>query len=145
MYHSFAKSSWSVFDDAVTERADILGCDSTVGYYVTPHYQLLVSLHIIEIFKKVAAENMVKILLIMIAPICNIGSPLCGCLENCYFSVVVLLHRSNRHINSCWAHRMFEISSHKVTSILSPSKLKFRQSFCKKFVVSFRRCGDRTS
>ncbi len=53
----FAKSSWSVLDDTVTERADILGFGSTVGYSVTPHYQLLGSLHVIEIFKKLAAEN----------------------------------------------------------------------------------------
>ncbi len=53
----FAKSSWSVLDDAVTERADIWGFGSTVGYNVTPHYQLLGSLHVIEISKKLAAEN----------------------------------------------------------------------------------------
>ncbi len=53
---SFAKSSWSVLDDAVTERADIWGFGSTVGYNVTPHYQFLGSLHVIEIFKKLA-EN----------------------------------------------------------------------------------------
>ncbi len=47
----FAQSSWSVLDDAVTERADIWGFGSTVGYNVTPHYQLLGSLHVIEIFK----------------------------------------------------------------------------------------------
>ncbi len=57
MDNSFAKSSWSVLDDAVTERADILGFCSTVGYNVTPHYQLLGSLHVLEIFKKLAAEN----------------------------------------------------------------------------------------
>ncbi len=53
----FAKSSWSVLDDAVTEKADIWGFASTMGYNVTPHYQLLGSLHVIEIFKKLAAEN----------------------------------------------------------------------------------------
>ncbi len=53
----FAKSSWSVLDDVVTERADIRGFGSTVAYNVTPHYQLLGSLHVIEIFKKLAAEN----------------------------------------------------------------------------------------
>ncbi len=37
----FAKSSWSVLDDAVTERADIWGFGSTVGYNVTPHYRVL--------------------------------------------------------------------------------------------------------
>ncbi len=64
----FAKSSWSVLDDKVTERVDICGFGSTVGYNVTLHYQLLVSLHIIEIFKKLAAENRGEILLIMIPP-----------------------------------------------------------------------------
>ncbi len=53
----FAKSSWSVLDDAVTERADIWGLGSILGYNVTPHYQLLGSLHVIEIFKKIVAEN----------------------------------------------------------------------------------------
>ncbi len=53
----FAKSSWSVLDDTVTERADIWRFGSTEGYNVTPHYQLLGSLHVIEIFKKLAAEN----------------------------------------------------------------------------------------
>ncbi len=53
----FTKSSWSVLDDAVTGRADIWGFGSTVGYNVAPHYQLLGSLHVIEIFKKLAAEN----------------------------------------------------------------------------------------
>ncbi len=56
MENFFAKSSWSVLDDPVTERADILGFGSTVGYSVTPHYQLLGSVHGIEIFKKLAAE-----------------------------------------------------------------------------------------
>ncbi len=53
----FAKSSWSVLDDTVTERADIWGFGSTVGYNLTPHYQLLGSLHVVEIFKKLAVEN----------------------------------------------------------------------------------------
>ncbi len=53
----FAKSSWSVLDDTVTERADIWGVCSTVGYNITPHCRLLGSLHVIEIFKKLAAEN----------------------------------------------------------------------------------------
>ncbi len=57
MDNCFAKSPWSVLGDAVTERADIWGFGSTVGYKVTPHYQLLGSLHVIEIFKKLAAEN----------------------------------------------------------------------------------------
>ncbi len=41
----------------MTERADISVFASTAGYNVTPHYQLLGSLHVIEIFKKLAAEN----------------------------------------------------------------------------------------
>ncbi len=53
-----AKSSKSVLDDTVTQRADIWGFGSTVGYNVTPHYRLLGSLHVVEIFKKLAAENM---------------------------------------------------------------------------------------
>ncbi len=57
MDNLFAKSSWSFLEDAVTERAEIWGFGSTVGYNVTPHYQLLGSLHVIEIFKKLAAEN----------------------------------------------------------------------------------------
>ncbi len=52
-----AKSSKSVLDDAVTQRVDIWGFGSTTGYNVTPHYRLLGSLHVIEIFKKLAAEN----------------------------------------------------------------------------------------
>ncbi len=55
--HFLAKSSWSVLNDTVTGRADIWGFGSTVGYNVTPHYQLLGSLHVPEIFKKLAAEN----------------------------------------------------------------------------------------
>ncbi len=70
----------------MTERADIRGFGSTVGYNVTLHYRLLGSLHVVEIFKKLAAENRDEILLIMTPPICNIGSPSCGDLENCYFS-----------------------------------------------------------
>ncbi len=53
-----AKSSKSVLDDTVTQRAAIWGFGSTVGYNVMPHYRLLGSLHVIEIFKKLAAENM---------------------------------------------------------------------------------------
>ncbi len=45
--------------------------------------------------------------------------------ELLFFQLVVLLHRSNRYPNSCWAHRMFEISSHKVSSILSNSEAEF--------------------
>ncbi len=41
----------------VTERADIWWFGSTVGYNITPQYQLLGSLHVLEIFKKLAAEN----------------------------------------------------------------------------------------
>ncbi len=52
-----AKSFKSVLDDTVTQRADIWGFGSTVGYNVTPHYRLLGSLHVTEIFKKLAAEN----------------------------------------------------------------------------------------
>ncbi len=51
-----AKSSKSVLDDTVTERADIWGFGSPAGYKVA-HYRLLGSLHVIEIFKKLAAEN----------------------------------------------------------------------------------------
>ncbi len=64
----FAKSSWSVLDDTLTERADISGFGSTVRYNLTPHYQLLCSLHVIEIFKKLAAENRGESLFIMIPP-----------------------------------------------------------------------------
>ncbi len=55
--HFFAKSSWSVLADTVTKRADIRGFGSTVGYNLTPHYRLPGSLHVIYIFKKLAAEN----------------------------------------------------------------------------------------
>ncbi len=57
----FAKSSRPVLDHTVTERADIWGFGSTVGYNVTPHYRLLGSLHVLEIFKKIVAENREKI------------------------------------------------------------------------------------
>ncbi len=59
------KSSKSVLDDTVTQRADIWGFGSTVGYNLTPHYRLPGSLHVIEIFKKLVAENRGEILLIM--------------------------------------------------------------------------------
>ncbi len=62
------KSSWSVLDDTVTKRSDIWGFGSTGGYHLTPDYRLLGSLHVIEIFKKLAAENRGEILLIMIPP-----------------------------------------------------------------------------
>ncbi len=52
-----AQSSKSVLDDTVTQRADIWGFGSTAGYNLTPYYRLLGSLHVIEIFKKLAAEN----------------------------------------------------------------------------------------
>ncbi len=55
--HFLAKSSKSVLDDAVTQRADIWGFGNTVGYNITPHYPLLGSLHVLEIFKKLASEN----------------------------------------------------------------------------------------
>ncbi len=82
----FAKSWWSVLDDAVTEKADSRGFRSTMGYNVTPHYQLLGSLHVIEIFKNLLRKIEVKILLIMIPQICNIGSPSGGDQENCYLT-----------------------------------------------------------
>ncbi len=47
------------------------GVGSTVGYNTTPYYRLLGSLHVIEIFKKLAAENRGEILLIMIPPLCE--------------------------------------------------------------------------
>ncbi len=53
-------SSNSVLDDTVTQRADIWGFGSTAGYNTTPYYRLLGSLHVIEIFKKLDAENMEK-------------------------------------------------------------------------------------
>ncbi len=53
----FAKSSKSVLDDTVTERADIWWFGSSAGYNLTPHYQLLGSLHVVEIIKKLHAEN----------------------------------------------------------------------------------------
>ncbi len=55
-----AKSSKSVLDDTVTQRADIWGFGSTAGYNITPYYRLLGALHVIEIFKKLAAENREK-------------------------------------------------------------------------------------
>ncbi len=90
----YAKSSWSILDDTVTERADITGFGSSVGNNATPYYRLLGSLRIIEIFKKLAVENRGEILLIMIQPIWKIGSLSYGHLENCFFlRLVVLLHR----------------------------------------------------
>ncbi len=52
----------------MTEKADIWGFGSTLRYNVTPHYRLLGSLHVIEIFNNLAAENRGEILLIMIPP-----------------------------------------------------------------------------
>ncbi len=52
----------------VTERAENWWFGSTAGYNLTPHYRLLGSLHVIEIFKKLAAENRGEILLIMTPP-----------------------------------------------------------------------------
>ncbi len=49
-----------------------------------------------------------------------------------FFHLVVLLHSSNRYSNSFRAHRMFEISSHKVSSILSPSESKIYPFFLQK-------------
>ncbi len=99
------------------------GFGSTVGYNLTPHYRLLDSLHVIAIFKKLAAENRGEILLIMIPPsVKHRFSKMRGRAELLFFQLVVLLHRSKRHINSFWAHRMFEISFHKVSSILSNSE-----------------------
>ncbi len=46
-----AKSSKSVLDDTVTQRADIWGFGGTVGYNVMPHYRLLGSLHVVENLK----------------------------------------------------------------------------------------------
>ncbi len=81
-----AKSSWSVLDDTVTERADIWWFGSTLGYNVPPYYQLLESLHVIDMLKKLASENGGEIMLIMMSSICKVGSPSCGGLESCYFS-----------------------------------------------------------
>ncbi len=51
--------------------------------------------------------------------------------ELLFYQLVVLLHRSKRHSNSFWAHRMYEISSHKVSSILSLSGAKIKTFFFK--------------
>ncbi len=55
-----AKSSSSVLDDTVTQRADVWGFGSTVGYNTTPYYRLLGWLYVREIFKKLDAENREK-------------------------------------------------------------------------------------
>ncbi len=72
-----AKSSNSVLDDTVTQRAGIWGFASTTGYSVIPHSRLLGSVHVIEIFKKISAEDMCEILLIILPPICKTGSQSC--------------------------------------------------------------------
>ncbi len=127
----------------MTERADIKVFGSTVGYNVTPYYRLLGSLHVIKIFEKLAAENRGQILLIMIPPsVKHRFSKMRGRWELVFFQFLVLLHRSKRHINSFWAHRMFEISSHKVSSILSNSEAEIWISCPPKFQVSSRRRGD---
>ncbi len=51
----FCKSSWSVLDDTVTERPNTWGFGSAIGYNLTPHYRLLDSIYVIDIFKKLAA------------------------------------------------------------------------------------------
>ncbi len=53
----FCKKFVLSLDDTVTERAAFCVFGSTVGYNTTPHYRLLDSLHVIEIFKKLDAEN----------------------------------------------------------------------------------------
>ena len=80
------KSSKLFLDDEVTQRADIWGFGSTIGYNVTPHYRVLGSLHVVENFKKLIVENRGYILLIINPPICKTGSPSCGDLDICYFS-----------------------------------------------------------
>ncbi len=82
----FAKSSWLVLDDTVTETADIRGFSSTAGYNVTPHYRLLCSMHVIEIFKKLAAENIGEILLRMIPQSVKHRFSKMRDVESCYFS-----------------------------------------------------------
>ncbi len=99
--HFFAKSSWSVLDDTVTKRADIRLFGSTVGYNSTPYYRIMGSMHVIEIFKKLAAENRGEIPLIMVPPSVKYRfSKMRGRGELLFFQLVVLLHRSKRHINS---------------------------------------------
>ncbi len=70
----------------MTKKADIKGFGSTVGYNAAPYCRLLGSLHVIEIFKKLAAENRGEILLKMVPPSVKFGSPTCGDVESCYFS-----------------------------------------------------------
>ncbi len=105
----------------MTKRADIRGFGSTVRYNATPHYRLLGSLHVIEIFKKLAAENRGEIPLLMIPP--SVKHRFSKMRRRVlFFQLVVLLHRNKHKMNSFWAHRMFETSSHKVSSILSSSE-----------------------
>ncbi len=121
----FAKSSWSVLDDTVTERADIWGFGSTIRYNVTPQYRVLGSLHVIEIFKKLTAESRGENSAYNDPTnLSNRFSIMRGPRELLFLQLVVLLHRNKRSSNSFWAHRMFEISAHKVSSILSPSQAK---------------------
>ncbi len=75
-----------VLDDTVTKSADIMGFGSTVGYNATPYCRLLGSLHVIEIFKKIAAENRGEILLIMISPSVKHRFSKMRGVESCYFS-----------------------------------------------------------
>ncbi len=84
----------------MTERADIKGFGSTDGYNATPYYQLLGSLHVIEIFKKLAAENRGESLLIIPPSVKHRLSKMRGRGDLLFFQLVVLLHRSKRHINS---------------------------------------------
>ncbi len=80
----------------MTKRADIREFGSTVGYNATPYCRLLGSLHVIEIFKKLAAENRGEILLIMIPPsVKHRFSKMRGRGELLFFQLVVLLHRRN--------------------------------------------------
>ncbi len=85
----------------MTERADIRGFGSTVEYNATPHYRLLGSLHVIEIFKKLAAENRGEIVLIMMPPsVKHRFSKMRGRGQLLFFQLVVLLHKIKCHINS---------------------------------------------
>ncbi len=86
MDNFFAKSSWSALDDAVTERADIWQFGSTVGYNVMPHYQILGSLHVLEIFKKLVAENRGEIFVYNDPTNLYNRFSIMRDLENCHFS-----------------------------------------------------------
>ncbi len=109
-----------------------MGFRSTVGYNVTPHYQLLHSLDVIEIFTKLDAENRGENSSSNDPTNLSNGfSIMRGPSELLFFQLVVLMSRSKRYSNSFCAHRMFEISSHKVSSILSPSEPKIWTFFAK--------------